>query len=98
MHDMAVVLQVSVARATQAQFNELDALVGRSMMQAGGPPDGLMSHVVYPDGAGFVIAEVWRAEAEGKAYIDVVLRSLINEAGLSAEETTVRPVWSFARP
>jgi hypothetical protein len=98
MRDMAVVLQVSVAPATQDQFNELDARVGQSMMQAGGPPDGLMSHVVYPEGAGFVIAEVWRAEAEGRAYVDVVLRSLINEVGLSAEETTVRSAWSFARP
>jgi hypothetical protein len=98
MRDMAVVLHVSVAPATQDQFYELEARVEQSMMQAGGPPDGLMSHVVYPEGTGFVIAQVWRTEAVGRAYVDVVGRSLIKEVGLSAEETTVRPVWSFARP
>ncbi len=95
---MAVHLQLAVAPATQDQFNELDAQVGQSMAQAGGPPAGLMSHVVYPADDGFVIDEVWRAETEGRLYADDVLRPLLTEAGLNAVETTVRPVWSFARP
>jgi hypothetical protein len=98
MLDVAVLLQVCVLSATQDQFNDLDARVGQSMMQAGGPPDGLMSHVAYPDGAGFVLAEVWRAAAEGKTYVDEVLRPLMNDIGLTVEETTARPIWSFARP
>ena len=64
---MAVLVQLSVSPATQEEFNELDARVGQSMMAAGGPPAGLMSHVVYPEGDGFVVAEVWRTEAEGQA-------------------------------
>ncbi len=68
------------------------------MKQAGGPPAGLMSHVAYPEGGGFVIAEVWRTEAEGRPYVDDVLRPLLTELGLNAHETTVHPVWSFARP
>ena len=95
---MAVLLELSVTPATQDQFNELDAKVGQSMQQAGGPPAGLMSHAVYPDSEGFVIAEVWRAESEGRRYIDDVLRPLIDESGLPAQDTVVRPVWSFARP
>ena len=95
---MAVLLQLTVAPATQDQFNELDAKVGQSMMEAGGPPAGLMSHAVYPEGDGFVIAEVWRAESEGQQYIDDVLRGLVAESGLTGQETVVRPIWSFARP
>jgi len=95
---MTSLLQLTVAPATQDQFHELDAKVGQSMMQAGGPPEGLMSHVVYPDGDGFVIAEVWRAGSEGQPYIDDVLRPLLAEAGLIARSTVVRPVWSFATP
>ena len=95
---MAVLLQLSVAPATQDQFNELDAKVGQSMMESGGPPAGLMSHVVYPEGDGFVVAEVWRTEADGHPYVDDVLRPLVTELGLTAHETTVRQVWSFARP
>ena len=95
---MAVLLRLNVTPATQDQFNELDAKVGQSMMQAGGPPAGLMSHAVYPDGDGFVIAEVWRAESEGQSYIDNVLRPLLDESGLTGQDTVVRPVWSFARP
>jgi hypothetical protein len=95
---MAVLLQLTVAPATRDQFNELDAKVGQSMMQAGGPPAGLMSHAVYPEGDGFVIAEVWRAEAEGQRYIDDVLRPLLAELALTSPASVVRPVWSFARP
>jgi hypothetical protein len=95
---MAVLLQLLVTSATRDQFDELDARVGQAMSEAGGPPPGLMSHVVYPEGDGFVVAEVWRTEAEGLPYVDDVLRRLLAELHLTASETTARPVWSFARP
>jgi hypothetical protein len=95
---MAVVLHLRVAAATQERFNELDARVGEAMMKAGGPPDGLMSHVVYPDGEGFVVADVWRTESAGASYVDQVLRPLIEDLGLGTAETEIRPAWSFARP
>jgi hypothetical protein len=95
---MAVLLQLTVRPATHEQFDQLDARVGQSMMQAGGPPAGLMSHVVHPQGDGFVVAEVWRTEAEGQPYVDEVLRPLLTELGLTATDSTVLPVWSFARP
>jgi hypothetical protein len=95
---MAVLLQLRVTPATRDQFNELDDKVGPSMMQAGGPPAGLMSHAVYPERDGFVIAEVWRAESEGQSYIEDVLRPLLSESGLTGQDTVVHPVWSFARP
>ncbi len=94
---MAVLLRVSVGPATRAEFDELDARVGQAMMQAG-PPDGLMSHVVYPEQEGFVLAEVWRGPDEGLTYLDTVLRPLMSELGLTGGETTVSQVWSFARP
>ena len=95
---MAVLLQLTVTPATQEQFDQLDARVGESMTQAGGPPAGLMSHVVYPQGEGFVVADVWRTQAEGQPYLDEVLRPLLVELGLTATKTTLLPVWSFARP
>jgi hypothetical protein len=95
---MAVLLQLAVTPASHDQFDELDVMVGQAMMQAGGPPSGLMSHVVHPDGAGFVVAEVWRSESEGVAYLNDHLHPLLTKLGLTAKETSVRPVWSFARP
>ena len=95
---MAVQLQLSVTSASRDQFDELDARVGQAMAEAGGPPPGLMSHVVHPEGDGFAVAEVWRTEAEGQSYLADVLRPLLAELQLTASETTVRPVWSFARP
>lgn len=95
---MAVRLQFHVSPATQDQFDQLDAKVGQSMMEAGGPPAGLMAHVVYPEAGGCIVAEVWRSEAEGAAYVDDVLRPLLNDLGLAAGEADVQPVWSFARP
>jgi hypothetical protein len=98
MRAMAVLLQLTVTPATQDQFDELDARVGQSMAQAGGPPAGLMSHVAYPEDDGFIVAEVWRTHADGQPYFDEVLLPLMADLGLNALETTVRPVWSFARP
>ena len=68
------------------------------MSEGGGPPPGLMSHLVHPEGDGFVVAEVWRTESHGQSYVDDVLRPLLAELHLTASETTVLPVWSFAQP
>jgi hypothetical protein len=56
-----------------------------------------MSHVVYPEGDGFIVAEVWRVESEGHRYLNEVLRPLLAKMGLTGNETSARPVWSFAR-
>jgi hypothetical protein len=95
---MAVLLQLTVTPATREQFDQLDVRVGQSMMQAGGPPAGLMSHVVYPQGDGFVVADVWRTQPEGQPYVDEILRPLLIDLGIAVTESTVLPVWSFARP
>jgi hypothetical protein len=95
---MAVLVELMVRPATQDQFDELDDKVGEAMMQAGGPPDGLMAHVVYPEADGFIVAGVWRTSTEGQRYVDDVLRPLITELRMTPEDTTVRAVWSFARP
>lgn len=95
---MAALILLKVAPATQEQFHELDALVGQSMGTAGGPPPGLMSHVAYPEGEGYVVADVWRTTEEGRSYVDDVLRPLMDRVGLPGHETTVLPVWSYARP
>jgi len=95
---MAVLLELSIEVATQDQFNALDDRVGEAMMQAGGPPAGLLAHVVYPAGDGFVVADVWRSEHEGRAYVAEVLIPLAQHAGLTPSEPRARAVWSFARP
>lgn len=95
---MAIVLQVTVTPATREQCDELDDLVGQAMERAGGPPEGLMSHVVFPDGDGFVIVDVWRSEAEVRSFVDEVLLPPMAELGLTVQETRSLPAWSFARP
>jgi hypothetical protein len=98
MSRMAVVLNLNVFPATQEQFHVLDDRVGEAMRSAGGPPSGLLSHVVYPDDDGFVVSGVWRTETEGRDYVDEMLRPLVKEVGLTARETVCLPAWSFARP
>ena len=88
---MAVVLRLTMSPATREQFNALDDRVGESMTAAGGPPAGLMSHVVYPEGEGFVVAGVWRSESEGRDYVDGPLRELIADMDLTPGETNVVP-------
>lgn len=98
MRRMAVLIQLTVAAASQDRFHRLEARVDEVMERAGGPPGGLMAHVVYPKGDGFRVADVWSREADGRQFFDEVLRPLLSELGLHAGETLVRPVWSFARP
>ena len=95
---MAVLLRLTVSPATQEQFFELDERVGEAMDAEGGPPAGLMSHVVYAEGDGFVLADVWRSEADGRAYVEGPLRELMAEVGLTPGDSEVLPVWSFAQP
>ena len=96
---MAVLLELLVTPATQESFDSLDAKVEQAMADAGGTPPGLMSHVVYPAGDVFVVADAWRTESQGRSYVDDVLHLLMAETGLTPNEaTTLRPVWSFARP
>ncbi len=95
---MAVLVQLPVMPATRAQFDELDDRVGQLMQAGGGPPDGLMSHAVYPERDGFVISQVWRTSTEGESYTESALRPLITELGLTAGTTVVLPIWSYARP
>ena len=68
------------------------------MMAAGGPPAGLMSHVVYPVRRRLPVAQVRRTGAEGRDYVDDVLRPLVAEVGLTPQEAEILPAWSFARP
>ena len=96
--DMAVLVHLSVAPATKDAYNDLDARMEEHLMQAGGPPTGLMSHVVYPDGEGFVIADVWRTEQEGRSFFDEVLRPMLTDSGLPFSGPAAHPVWGFARP
>ena len=95
---MAFVFRLSVSPASQAQFNVLDDRVGQAMMSAGGPPAGLMSHVVDPEDEGFVVSQVWRSEAEGRTYVDGELRQLMADVALTPGNTDVVSAWSFARP
>ena len=75
----------------QEQFNQLDAAVAvhDSCRRLS---DGLMSHVVYPEGNGFVVAEVWRTKSDGHHHVDDVLRPLVGGLSLTAKDTHVPPV------
>lgn len=94
---MAVVVEVVVARGSQAEFDGVDVAVS-SAMEHSGPPAGLMAHLVKPVGDGFVISDVWRSAQDFDPFWDEVLRPALAAAGLVAGDPVVSPVWSFARP
>jgi hypothetical protein len=95
---MAILCRLWIVPATHEQFLEVEERVEQALMRSGGPPSGLMSNVVYPEGDGFVIAGIWRIEADANANVKDVLQPLLADVGLTVAETTVCPVWSFARP
>lgn len=95
---MAIVVQTLVPHASEADADRLDQLVDAAITQRGGPPAGLMAHIVHPSGAGFMICEVWRSEADMLSFYDDVVAPKLAEAGLVPDDRVVSPVWSFARP
>ncbi|HEY6533936.1 MAG TPA: hypothetical protein VIY72_16625 [Acidimicrobiales bacterium] len=74
---MAIVARTLVAPATQEDHDRLNGAVERRLMDQGGPPDGLMSLVTFPDEDGFIIVEVWRNEETFASYVrDVFVPAL----------------------
>ena len=95
---MAILAETRVRRASPEQADALDASVEAAMMEAGGPPAGLMVHFHAPQGEGFRLCNIWRTEAEMDAFYRDVIRPKLAAAGLEADDTEVSPVWGFARP
>lgn len=95
---MAVLVQTLVSHASQDDADRLDQAVGVAMEQMGGPPAGLMAHIAHPSGDGFVLCNVWRSEAEMRAFYEEAVLPKLAESGLDPAAPVVAPVWSFARP
>ena len=57
-----------------------------------------MVHLSHPSGHGFLMVDVWRSEDVYRSWWKDVVESALGEAGLTAGEPTISPVWSLARP
>ncbi len=98
MQPVAIVARILVEPAERNDHDRLDSAVESRLHTLGGPPDGLILHVGYPHGRGFVIVEAWRTEDLFRSYLDQLLLPALREAGLSAGEVEMGPAWSIARP
>lgn len=95
---MAIVARIRVESAGQDDHDRLQSAVESRLREAGGPPDGLMTHIVHPDENGFVIVEAWRTEELFRSYLDQLLLPALAEAGLESHDLAISPAWSIARP
>ena len=95
---MAIVVEVLVPLASRAESDRFDAGIDQAITERGGPPEGFMVHIGRPEGDGFLMIDVWRNEAEWRAFFDEVIMPNLAAAGLSAEDPRVSPAWTFARP
>jgi len=95
---MAIVVRTTIRSAPQEGHDRLEQSVETAIARQGGPPDGLMVHLAHPSGQDFLIVEVWRSETAFRAWWSDVMDPALVEAGLTAGEQDISPVWSFARP
>jgi hypothetical protein len=95
---MAVAVETRIRRGSQADHHAINDHIEDAIGAMGGPPAGLMVHFARPEGDGFVIVDIWRTEAEMRAFYDSVLQPALAAAALPADPPTVSPVWGFARP
>ncbi|MBK9737999.1 MAG: hypothetical protein IPO93_00420 [Actinobacteria bacterium] len=93
-----VVAEIRVLNASKADFDAFDVGVSGAIEEMGGPPEGLVTHVVRPDGDGFVICDVWRTPEDLRRFNDGVLLPMLAAAGHVVSDERVSPVWSYARP
>lgn len=91
-------VETLVPHASRDRADALDASIEAAMMEMGGPPPGLMVHFQCPHGDGFRLCNIWRTETEMEAFYRDVVRPKLAAANLTAGESTVAPVWGFARP
>ena len=95
---MAIVVHTAIGPADQEAHNRLDQSIETTLMRQGGPPDGLMVHLAYPSGQGFLIVDVWNSEDAFRAWWADVMEPALADADLTAGGHEINPVWSLARP
>jgi hypothetical protein len=95
---VAIVARILIEPADQNDHDQFDSAVESRLHDLGGPPNGLMLHVVYPHGRGFMIVDAWRTEDLFRAFRDQLLLPALDEVGLAAAEPEIGPAWSIARP
>jgi hypothetical protein len=97
-HPVAIVAHTFIRSADQDAHDRLQAAVEAGIARLGGPPDGLMVHLGYPSGDGFVIVDAWRSEDTFRRWQSEIMEPALAEAGLDAGEPAICPLWSLARP
>ena len=95
---MAIVVRTAIESADHEAHDRLEQSVETALARQGGPPDGLMVHLAYPSGQGFLIVDVWRSEHDFRAWWDDVMEPALADVDLMAGEHEINPVWSLARP
>jgi hypothetical protein len=95
---MAIIARVFIESAEQSDHERLERAVEERFQNRGGPPDGLMVHLGYPEGRGLMIVEAWRTEESFRSYFDDVLGAALRDIGLATGEPDIGPAWSIARP
>jgi hypothetical protein len=95
---MAVIVRIVLDSASQEDHDRLGAAVEANLHDRGGPPDGLMVHLGWPEDDGFVITEAWRPDQLFHRYRLELLEPALSDAGLVASEPDISPAWSIARP
>lgn len=95
---MAIVVEVVIPRASREEAVRLEDSVGRVIAERGGPPAGLMAHLMRPEGDGVRLIDVWRNEPEWRAFHEEAIVPAVATSGLSASEPVLSPAWAFARP
>ncbi len=95
---MAIVARILVEPAEQNDHDRLEGAINSRLHDLGGPPDGLILHVGYPHGRGFMMVEAWRTEDLFRSYFDQLVLPVLSETGLVAGEPEIGPAWSIARP
>jgi hypothetical protein len=95
---MAILVRTVVDSADHDAHERLGTAVETAIARLGGPPDGLMVHLAYPSGDGFIIIDAWRSEETFRRWQEKVFEPALARAGLNASEPEIGPLWSLARP
>jgi hypothetical protein len=95
---MAIIVRFRIPSAAAEDHDRLEREIETRFATLGGPADGLMVHLGYPDGNDLVIVQGWRTQDLFDSSLHEVFQPALAAAGLHAEAPDISPAFSIARP
>ncbi len=90
---MAITAVFKVPTMTSEQY---DKVIKELEVKGAGAPDGRLYHVASPDGAGFLVVDIWESEEKLEKFAQVLM-PMLEGVGVTPAEPEIRPLHNIIK-